>query len=146
MELSEVSSVIKKYIKGIIFCKQSGEHLHDLIFDSDIDPVILSSFIGALSLFGKEKLGKIEEINIKGLNLDMIIISDYDIILILITDKELIDHDIRGEAEVILDIFYSTYQEKIEGIVDISQFLEFNNFLVWELQNFNNYIENIRIK
>ncbi|MFX1382372.1 MAG: hypothetical protein ACFFBP_07975 [Promethearchaeota archaeon] len=141
MELTELKSAIEKYIKGIIFCKQSGEYLYDLIFDSDINPVMLSSFIGALSLFGKDNLGKIEEINIKGLNLDMIILSEYEIILILIIDKKLVDHNIREEAEIILDIFYSTYQEEIKGITDVSNFSDFKNFLIWEIKNFYKFIE-----
>ena len=64
---------LSKLLKGIVICKESGEYLLDLILDSDIDPVLLSSFVGALSLFGKN-LEKIEEINIKGLDVYMIIV------------------------------------------------------------------------
>ena len=62
-----------KLVKGIVICKESGEYLLDLILDSKINPVLLSSFVGALRLFGNN-LGEIEEINIKGLDVDMIIL------------------------------------------------------------------------
>ena len=40
-------------LKGIIICKESGEYLIDLILDTDINPIMLSSFVGALSMFGQ---------------------------------------------------------------------------------------------
>ncbi|MHA1526047.1 MAG: hypothetical protein ACTSQD_03365, partial [Promethearchaeota archaeon] len=69
-----MSSNTQKLIKGIIICRESGEYLLDLILDSEINPVLLSSFVGALSLFGKDNLGKIEEIEVKGLDVGMIIV------------------------------------------------------------------------
>ena len=55
-------------MKAIVICRESGEYLLDLILDSEINPILLSSFVGALSLFGKDNLGKINEINVKGLD------------------------------------------------------------------------------
>ena len=46
----------KQLIKGIVVCRDSGEYLLDLIFETKVDPLILSSFIGALNLFGKDHL------------------------------------------------------------------------------------------
>ena len=36
-----------RYMKAIVITKISGEYLLDLILDSDINPLLLSSFIGA---------------------------------------------------------------------------------------------------
>ncbi len=66
--------------------------------DSEINPVLLSSFVGALFLFGKDNLGKIEEIEIKGLDVDMIIVYKYNLILIVIMSKDFIKQDYRGES------------------------------------------------
>jgi len=125
-----------KLLKGIVICKESGEYLLDLILDSIINPIMLSSFVGALSLFGKDNLGKIEEINVKGLDVDMIIVSKYNLILIAIMDKDFIQHDIRNEAETALDMFYMLYQDETDGCVDLSKFESFKEVLLGQIKEY----------
>ena len=134
---------IAKLLKGIVICKLSGEYLVDLILDSKIEPRLLSSFVGALSLFGRENLGKIEEINIKGLAVEMIMITKYDLILIAIMDKEFPKEGIREEAEMALDMFYSSFQDEIQGCVEISQFYDFKNLLYWQIVDYFKKVENM---
>ncbi|GAH29174.1 unnamed protein product, partial [marine sediment metagenome] len=93
-----------------------------LILDSEINPLLLSSFVGALSLFGAESLGKIEEITIKGLSIQMIIVNKFDLVLIAIMDKDFIKEDMREEAEKALDMFYHLYQNEISDYADVFQF------------------------
>ncbi len=124
------------YIKGIVICKESGEYLLDLILDSDINPVLLSSFIGALSLFGKDNLGKIEEISITGLDVNMIIVYKYNLILIAIVDKDFVRHDIRDEIEKALDMFYSSYLDDIKKGVEVSVFNDFKKILYMQIQDY----------
>ncbi|MFX1269680.1 MAG: hypothetical protein ACFFAK_17105, partial [Promethearchaeota archaeon] len=50
----EIETEVSKLLKGIVICKETGVYLLDLILDSEINPVLLSSFVGALSLFGEE--------------------------------------------------------------------------------------------
>ncbi|MFX1427324.1 MAG: hypothetical protein ACFFBE_12790 [Promethearchaeota archaeon] len=129
-------------VKGIIICKESGEYLLDLILDSKIDPVLLSSFVGALGLFGNN-LGEIEEINIKGLDVDMIIVYKYNLIFVAILDKEFIRHDIRGEAEKSLDMFYTLYRTEIKsGASDVSQFESFKNILSKQIEEYFTRLKN----
>ncbi|MFX1589458.1 MAG: hypothetical protein ACFFC1_15000, partial [Promethearchaeota archaeon] len=109
-------------LKGIVICKETGVYLLDLILDSEINPVLLSSFVGALSLFGEENMGKIQEITIKGLDIQMIIVSKHNLILIAIMDKEIMKHNIREEAEKSLDMFYSLYKNEINECVDVCMF------------------------
>jgi len=104
-------------------------YLLDLILDSEINPVLLSSFVGALSLFGTENMGKIEEITIKGLSIQMIIVNKFDLILIAIMDKNLDKEDIRREAVKALDSFYNRYQYVIDECTDVSQFESFKEIL-----------------
>ena len=91
--------------------------------------MLLSSFVGALSLFGSENMGKIEEITIKGLSIQMIIVNKYDLVLIAIMDKDFVKDDIRKEAVKALDMFYHLYQNEIEDCTDVSQFESFKKVL-----------------
>ncbi|MFX1470612.1 MAG: hypothetical protein ACFFB8_18350 [Promethearchaeota archaeon] len=128
-------------LKGIVICKESGEYLLDLILDTKINPVLLSSFVGALGLFG-ENLGQIEEINIKGLDVDMIVVYKYNLIFVAILDKEFIKHNIREEAEKSLDMFYSLYRKEInDNCSEISQFTSFKNILFTQIEEYFNRIK-----
>ena len=109
--------------------------------DTKINPVLLSSFVGALGLFG-ENLGKIEEINIKGLDVEMIIVYKYNLIFVAILDKGSVKHGIRAEAEKSLDMFYSLYSKEIkENCNEISQFTSFKNILFTQIEEYFNRIK-----
>ncbi|MHA1150153.1 MAG: hypothetical protein ACTSR8_18130 [Promethearchaeota archaeon] len=132
-----VDNIDLDLLKGIVICKESGEYLIDLILDKKINPALLSSFAGALSLFGAENLGKIEEISIKGLDVDMIIVHRYQLILVAILDKRFAQNGIREEAIKSLDIFYSTYQEEIcKSYIDINVFEDFKQLLLIQIIDF----------
>ena len=107
MIISEDTREVSKLLKGIVICRQTGVYLLDLILDTEINPILLSSFVGALSMFGSENMGKIEEIVIKGLDIQMIIVNKYDLVLIAILDNDVVKEDMHVEAERSLDIFYS---------------------------------------
>ncbi|MFW9973372.1 MAG: hypothetical protein ACFFDF_24525 [Candidatus Odinarchaeota archaeon] len=101
----------------------------------------MSSFVGALGLFG-ENLGRIEEINIKGLDVEMIIVYKYNLIFVAILDKEFVKHNIREEAEKSLDMFYSLYRKEIdEDYNEISQFSSFKNILFTQIEEYFNKIK-----
>ncbi len=112
----------------------------DLILDSEINPMLLSSFVGALSLFGSESLGKIEEITIKGLSIQMIIVNKFDLVLIAIMDKDFVKEDIREEAEKALDMFYHLYQNEISDCTDVSQFESFKKLLYDQIVEYFNRV------
>lgn len=132
-----------KIIKGIVICKNSGEYLVDLILDTNINPILLSSFVSALSFFGKENLGKIEEIAVKGLDVEMIVVAKYDLILVTIMDKDFLEGEMRDEAENLLDIFYSCYQEEIgEDCSEIVKFEEFQQVLASQVQDYIHRMNN----
>ena len=136
--LSEIDITVDEYklVKGIVICKESGEYLLDLILDSKIDPVLLSSFVGALRLFGNN-LGELEEINIKGLDVDMIIVYKYNLIFVAILDKEFLKHDIREEAEKSLDMFYTLYRSEISNDTsEITQYESFKNILSKQIEEY----------
>jgi hypothetical protein len=130
----------KNFIKAIVISKISGEFLLDLIFDSNINPILLSSFAGALSLFGKDNLGKIQEITVKGLDLEMIIVTKYDLILIAIIDKEYFRNNVRDEAKKALDMFYLLYQDDIEDSLQPDKFASFKKILELQIEDYLNMI------
>ncbi len=97
---------------------------------------MLSSFVGALRLFGNN-LGEIEEINVKGLDVEMIIVYKYGLIFVAILDKEFLKHDIRGEAEKSLDMFFSLYRTEISNdSFEISQFEPFKTILSKQIKEY----------
>ena len=132
----ETDSEVSKLLKGIVICKETGIYLLDLILDSEINPILLSSFVGALSLFGEENMGRIEEITIKGLDIQMIIVSKNKLILIAIMDKEILKDGIREEAEKALDMFYSLYKNEIEECVDVCIFDSFKKILYKQINDY----------
>ena len=136
MIISEDTLEIPKLLKGIVICRQTGVYLLDLIIDTEINPILLSSFVGALGMFGSENMGKIEEIIIKGLDIQMIIVNKYDLFLIAILDKDFASKDIHDEAEKALDIFYSVYQDEIGDCVELGIFEPFKKALSNQIKEF----------
>ena len=104
--------------------------------------MLLSSFVGALQLFGAENMGKIEEITIKGLSIDMIIVNKYNLVMITIMDKAFVKDDIRGESEKALDMFYAIYRDKIEDCTEVCQFDSFKKILYDQIEDYFNRIKN----
>jgi hypothetical protein len=102
--------------------------------------MLLSSFVGALSLFGSESLGKIEEITIKGLSIQMVIVNKFDLVLIAIMDKDFVKEDMREEAEKALDMFYHLYKNEISDSTDVSQFESFKKILYDQIVEYFNRI------
>ena len=97
--------------------------------------------MGALGLFG-ENLGQIEEITIKGLDVEMVIVYKYNLIFVAILDKEFVKHDMRQEAEKSLDMFYSLYHREIdENCNEVSQFTSFKNILFTQIEEYFNRIK-----
>ncbi len=97
--------------------------------------------MGALRLFG-DNIGQIEEINIKGLDVEMIIVYKYNLIFVAILDKEFTKHNIRAEAEKSLDMFYSLYQNEIEDkCIEVSQFQAFKTILVTQIEDYFNRLK-----
>lgn len=129
------------FVKAIVICKESGEYLLDLILDHQINPILLSSFVGALSLFGKDGLGQIKEITIKGLDLELIIINKHDLVFLAIVDKSFMSDKIREDYEKSLDMFYLLYKKDIEQYsLDTARFESFKKIIILQIQEyFENY-------
>ncbi|MHA2038633.1 MAG: hypothetical protein ACW98X_19535 [Promethearchaeota archaeon] len=67
----------------------------------------------------------------------MIVVYKYGLIFVAILDKEFIKHDIRGEAEKSLDMFYTLYRTEIKNNnSEISQFESFKNILSKQIEEY----------
>ena len=132
--MSEYAESGFKIIRSVIICKNTGEFLVDLRLDSDIDPVMISSFVSALSMFGREKLGKIQEISVKGIDVEMVVVSKHGLVLIVMMDKDFFKDIVRNTGERILDLFYGMFQTELDGVIQYSRFEPFKDVLLSEVQ------------
>lgn len=132
--MSEYADVGFKIIKSIVICKITGEYLVDQILDSDINPIMISSFVSALSMFGKENMGKIEEISVKGIDVEMVVVSKHDLILITMMDRDFHKNIIREHGQKILNLFHKMYENELEDCCEINKFKDFKDVLLSEIQ------------
>ena len=109
-----VQEKLKKYMLGIFICRTGG----DILFSYQIDPTLkidlISNFIAALSMFGEENVGQIKRIFIEGLNVEMNIVSKFDLITVFFFKPNMVRDHLEEEAEILLDKFYSTFKEPIQ--------------------------------
>jgi hypothetical protein len=128
----------EKSIKGIVICKVTGEYIFDLMFESELNPLLLSSYTGALSLFGHDNIGKIDEIIIKGEDIAMIIVNKHKLVLIAILEKNFAaNYDFKEEGEKILELFYQNYKDDISS-VEVEKFDPFKEILKEKIQDIYN--------
>ncbi|MBD3229501.1 MAG: hypothetical protein GF329_15055 [Candidatus Lokiarchaeota archaeon] len=129
-------------VKGIIIAKDSGVPLVSHILDSEIDKNLISGFVSALSFFGKKNLGQIEEIMIKGLNLDLLIVNKYELIIIMIISPRIDKADAREEAEKALENFYKMFKDKLDGKPKpTSEFIQFEKVLKNQIREYEEKIK-----
>ncbi len=125
-----VQKKLKKFMLGIFICRDGG----DVLFSYQIDPSLkidlISNFIAALSMFGEENVGQIKRIFIEGLDVEMNIISKYDLITVFFFKPNVVKDHLEKEAEILLDRFYLVFKEQIEqGKTNLGIFLKFEEEL-----------------
>ncbi|MHA1818932.1 MAG: hypothetical protein ACTSVC_00550 [Promethearchaeota archaeon] len=125
----------KNFIKGIFISKVDGVFLVSALFDKEIEVSLLSSFIAGLNMFGKETIGQIEEIIIKGLDLEIFVVQYNDLILTAIFKKSMKKQNIKEEALRVLKLFHERYQSVLNNeLTDISKFKDFENILYEQIE------------
>lgn len=144
--MSEYADTGFKIIKSIVICKDTGEYLVDLILDSKINPIMISSFVSALSMFGDENMGKIQEISVKGIDVEMVVVAKHGLILIALMDRDFYKDIVRESGEQILDFFYKMYKTDLEDCSEISKFKDFRDILMSEVQMSLDKVKNLENK
>ena len=128
---------ISASIKGIFISTENGQHLISYSNDPKLQTELLSAFISGLFLFGRESVGKIDEISIKGLGIEVMVVYKHSLILTALFSTDMVKKDLRGEAEQVLDLFNTKYchtLEKWNGCVD--DFTEFQTTLIQQIQQY----------
>ncbi|QEE15220.1 hypothetical protein DSAG12_01044 [Promethearchaeum syntrophicum] len=108
-----VESHLKKYILAIGICRSGGDLLYSIQLDKRLNLDLITQFISALSMFGEENLGKIERITIKGLEIEMSIVSKYDLIFLVLFKSDMVQDYLNEESEKGLDKFHQIFQTYI---------------------------------
>ena len=132
-----VQRKLKKYMLGIFICRTGG----DILFSYQIDPMLkidlISNFIAALSMFGEENVGQIKRIFIEGLNVEMNIVSKYDLISVFFFKPNVVKDHLEVEAEILLDRFYAIFKEQIKlGKTNLNIYQEFEEDLCLSVLNY----------
>ncbi len=109
-----VESLLKKYILAIGICRSGGDLLYSIQLDKNLNLDLITQFISALSMFGEENLGKIEKIIIKGLEVEMSIVSKYELIFLVLFKSGMVQDYLNEESEKGLDKFYQIFKTYID--------------------------------
>ena len=122
-----IQKILKKYILGMFISKKGGDILFSYQIDSKLKIDLISNFIAALSMFGEENVGQIKRIFIEGLDVEMNIVSKYDLILVSFFRPNMVKDHIEEEAVKILDKFYLLFKDPIEqGKTNLSIYQKFD--------------------
>lgn len=134
-------------IHALIISDNNGQFLCELLRNEKLEPAYLSGFIGALKMFGEETLGKIKDISINGLDIDMLIVSKHDLIFIALMDSNVPHLDFREGCERALDVFYKLFQNEIktwDG--SLQPFKGFKELLEGQVERYFEELEALKTK
>ena len=124
-------------IHALIIADRNGNFLVDLIRNESLEAARLSGFISALRMFGEETLGKIRDISINGLDIDLLVVSKYKLIMIAIMDSNLPGLDFRAGCERALEVFHKIFREQIENWDgSLSTFKDFKDLLQQQVDRY----------
>jgi len=124
-------------IHALIISDNNGRFLVDVIRNEKLETAHLSGFIGALKMFGEETLGKIRDISINGLDIDMLIVSKHKLIMIAIMDADLPKIGFRAGCEKALDLFNTLHGEDLKSWKgSLKTFRDFRSLLNQQIERY----------
>jgi hypothetical protein len=128
-----IPKILKKYLLGIFISRAGGEMLYSFQVDESIRTELIAQFIAALAMFGEENMGKISRIMIQGLDVEMSILSRYNLILTVLFKPNMVQRYLDVEAEKAIEAFYAQFKEPLEkGRLNQSIYQKFDKTM-WEL-------------
>ncbi len=132
-------------IHGLVIADEHGRFLVDVVRNDKLDVAHLSGFIGALKMFGEDMLGKIRDISINGLDIDMLIVTKNKLIMIAIMDAELPEIGFRAGCEKALDLFNTLHGEDLKSWDgSLKTFRGFRNLLNQQIDRYFEELEEFR--
>lgn len=124
-------------VHALIIARTDGMFLSHIIRNPSMDEAVLSGFISALNMFGKETLGSIDDISISGLDMHLIVVRKWGLMCIGIIDSDLPEFNFREGCENALETFYQRYINQIENWNgSLKPFAEFRNYLEDQIQGY----------
>ena len=132
----------KILIHALIIADHNGNFLVDVVRNPKLKTAYLSGFIAALKMFGEETLGSIKDISINGLDIDMIIVTKYNLIMVAVMDAGIPLLDFREGCARALDVFYKIFGDKIDKFDgSLDTFADFQDLLKEQIAR---YFEELR--
>jgi hypothetical protein len=109
-----VEELLRKYILALGISRMGGDMLYYIQIDKSLKLELIVQFIAALSMFGEENLGKIDKIIIKGLEIEMSILTRHNLIFFVMFKANMVQDYLTDESENCLDLFYHKYQPLLD--------------------------------
>ena len=92
-------------VHALIIAGNDGNFLVSVVRNPELDEAVLSGFISALNMFGQQTLGKVGDISISGLGINLLVINKWGLHIIGILDSDLPELNFREGCENALDVF-----------------------------------------
>jgi hypothetical protein len=108
-----VQKFLEKYILAIGICRTGGDLLYSFRVSPTIKMDLIAQFIAALSMFGEENLGKIERLDIKGLNIEMNFVTKHNLIFTALFRPNMVQDHLDEEGEHALELFYNKFKDPL---------------------------------
>lgn len=132
-----VQKLLEKYILAIAICRTSGELLYSVQIDKTLNISFLTQFISGFSMFGSENLGRIDRIFIKGLEVEMNIVEQHDLIFTVLFKPAMVQDYLDDESEKVLETFYKTFKEQlIQKKTELTSYYSFDKEMCLAIQNY----------
>jgi len=134
-------------IHALIISDSDGRFLVDVIRNKKLDTARLSGFIGALKMFGEETLGNIKDISINGANIDMLVISKDNLIMIAVMNSDLPAINFREGCERALTLFKTLHGDEINSWNgSLETFRDFQQLLNQQIERYFKELEEYKFK
>ena len=110
-----VEDLLRKYILALGISRVGGNLLYCIQIDKSLKLDLISQFVAALSMFGEENLGKIDRIMIKGLEIEMSVVTRHDLVFFIMFKPKMVQDYLDEESERSLEAFYQKYRPLLEA-------------------------------
>lgn len=132
-----VQKLLEKYILAIAICRTSGELLYSIQIDKTLKLSFLTQFISGFSIFGSENLGHIDRILIRGLEVEMNIVEQHDLIFTVLFRPRMIQDYLDVESEKVLESFYKMFKiQLIQKKTKPALYYSFDKEMCLAIQNY----------
>ena len=129
-------------IHAFLISDNNGTLLVEVTKNETMEPALLSGFISALKVFGEGTLGNISNISIEGLDINMIIVSKFNLFMMAIIDSNIPELNLRTGCEETLKIFYQMFKDRFDSFDgDVTVFDKFTEILEAHVQHYLQALE-----